>query len=364
MLLAVLVAAVGAGLAAQESAVREAPRLTGRVLLLHSERGMEGEIEKIGEQYRIRRGSGEAWVPADKAMRLCADWEDAYAYMKTRANLGDPDERLRLVRWCQLNSLREQALLEAKLALEMRPGHHESQQLVTLLTRAVAGSPSTAANAGPLMPGRKPQTSVSSDVSADSFALFATRVQPVLMNTCVNCHSNGRGGEFQLLRTEGNHRNSTQANLEAVLAQVNIDNPILSPLLVKAVSRHGNASDAPLKNKQSVPYKNMQAWIDHLIAGNPHLRVHASMAAGAKGKVEPAAFAQAQTVTPTNTKPAVPAREMAKPLPLPSLPDATPLAPPTKKEQAPPAPEVNQRPEAQVNPLDPFDPALFNRQVK
>ena len=71
------------------------PRPAGRVLLLQGDRGLEGDIERIGEQYRIRRGTSEVWLPADKALRLCPDWEDAYVFMKSRANLGDPEERLR-----------------------------------------------------------------------------------------------------------------------------------------------------------------------------------------------------------------------------------------------------------------------------
>src|SRR5262245_41306755 len=56
-----------------------AARKAGKVLILPSERCMEGDIERLGEQYRIRRGSSEVWLPAEKALRLCADWDDAFA---------------------------------------------------------------------------------------------------------------------------------------------------------------------------------------------------------------------------------------------------------------------------------------------
>src|SRR5437867_2627894 len=98
-----LVPALGLGLAlAQESAPPALEK--GKVLLLPSERGIEGEIEKVGDQYRIRRGTGETWLPISQTLRLCKDWQDAYEYMKARANLADPDERLRLIRWCHLHN--------------------------------------------------------------------------------------------------------------------------------------------------------------------------------------------------------------------------------------------------------------------
>src|SRR5207253_2023000 len=146
-----------------------------------------------------RRGASEVWLPADKAGKLCADWEEAYAFMKARANLGDPDERLRLARWCQLNDLRPQALSEAKVALEMRPAHEPSRQLVALLTRNVASLPATPAPTAPALAGKNAKAPPTHDISADSFALFATRVQPIVMNTCITCHSGGRGGAFQLI---------------------------------------------------------------------------------------------------------------------------------------------------------------------
>src|SRR5262245_26520518 len=81
----------------------------GKVLLLQNERTLEGEIEPVGDQYRIRRTVGETWVPASKVMRLCQTHEEAYAFLRERANLRDPDERLRLAQWCYLHDLREQA---------------------------------------------------------------------------------------------------------------------------------------------------------------------------------------------------------------------------------------------------------------
>src|SRR4051794_35355730 len=70
--------------------------LTGKVLVLDNEHTLEGDIERIGDQYRLRRAVGETWVPADRALRLCASLEEALAYLRGRANLGDADEHLRL----------------------------------------------------------------------------------------------------------------------------------------------------------------------------------------------------------------------------------------------------------------------------
>src|SRR5947209_8520781 len=53
------------------------PLKAGRVLVLENARILEGDIERVGDQYRIRRTIGETWLPADKAQCLCADLEEA-----------------------------------------------------------------------------------------------------------------------------------------------------------------------------------------------------------------------------------------------------------------------------------------------
>ena len=103
---------------------------------------LEGEIDRVGSQFRVRRGAGEMLIAADRAKRLCADWSDALAYLRSQANLGDADERLRLARWCHQHGLKEDALIELRTALDMRPTHPETQQLAKMLGRAAA-PPST-----------------------------------------------------------------------------------------------------------------------------------------------------------------------------------------------------------------------------
>src|SRR5262249_13746097 len=113
----------------------------GHVLLLQNERTLEGDIEKVGEQYRVRRTVGETWVPANKVLFLCQTNEEAYAYLSERANLRDPDERLRLAQWCHLHDLREQALAEVSAAAKLRPNHAPTQRLLAGLQRSAALPP-------------------------------------------------------------------------------------------------------------------------------------------------------------------------------------------------------------------------------
>ena len=92
----------------------------GKVLVLENDQTLAGDIERAGDLYRVRRLIGETTVPAERVLRLCADMEEAYAFLRSRANLADADEHLRLGEWCRLNGLHDQALAEVKAAVELR----------------------------------------------------------------------------------------------------------------------------------------------------------------------------------------------------------------------------------------------------
>jgi hypothetical protein len=244
------------------------PARTGKVLVLENENVLVGEIERLGDQYRVRRSLGETWVPANHALCLCSDMEAAYAFIRGRANLHDPDERLRLARWCRGNGLLAQAITEAKAALTLRPDHPESRRLLALLELAAEAPPSV-----PVPPPAPEKPTPGVDLTAECLGMFVTKVQPVLMNTCANCHTTAHPGPFRLTRAyEGlSTGKALQQNLAVVLAQVNFAQPQTSPLLTKAVSDHAHNGQAPLRGRQMAAYRTLEDWVRLTLENNPQL---------------------------------------------------------------------------------------------
>src|SRR5262249_35621244 len=156
-------------------------------------------------------------------------------YLRSRAALNDPDERLRLANWCHLHGLHARALEEAQAAVALRPDE-VSRRLLRHLQQAASLTP----RAG-TAPAEDKMSLPALDVCAETTNVFCTRVQPILMNACASCHATGRGGAFKLVRAyedSGPNRRATQQNLVAVLGQVNLERPQGSPLLSKAASAH------------------------------------------------------------------------------------------------------------------------------
>ncbi len=333
-ILCATVALAGAGTVAAEP---KASPATGHVLVLDNERTVEGDIERVGDQYRVRRVIGESWLPGEKVLRLCPDMESAYQFLRGRANLGDSDERLRLARWCHSHGLAAQVLQCVEAAVTLNPDHAEARRLLTGLRRvAVAPAPSAAPAAG-VAPAAPPP-----ELNTEARAVFATKVEPILMNACAGCHSSNRGGSFRLIHNyeaSSLNRASMQQNLSAVLREVNLEQPQESKLLVKALTAHDPQSRlAPLNSKtQMAAYRTLEEWIQTTVAANPQLR--GQQALGLPGDPKPLAVARpsapaGKPVDPAPAKPAAGAFATARPAPVPT------------------------------KPVDEFDPLFFNRQGK
>jgi hypothetical protein len=318
----------------------EAPK-TGHILLLANERTLEGDIERVGDQFRIKRSLGETWVPAQTTLSLCTDLNDAYSFLRRRTNLDDPDERLHLATWCHNHGLREEALTEVKAAVELAPNYKEAKRLLNCLQQA----PATSAG---ITHSRSDADSESKsgappvEVTAKSMSEFATHIQPILMNACASCHAGSQGGSFKLVRTSEPGvlaPRTTQQNLTAVLAQLNLEQPRSSPFLTKAVAVHGSLTQAPLSGRQMPAFHAMEEWVKLTLTDRPGAHEQPVLAA--------------QEWPAKESKPTVAAPE--------KLP-GTKAATTAKPEDAPSSFSEDPSPKDK-EPVDPFDPVIFNRQM-
>jgi hypothetical protein len=250
--------------------------------------------------------------------------------------------------------LRAEALAEAGAALKIRPTHTATRQLVEILQHQPTGGEKAPLPPPPRVAPEVPvKTPLAVEVSPEALGIFASRVQPVLMNTCACCHVAGKTATFKLARANGNSqatRRATQQNLALVLAQIDPAHPGASPLLLHAVTDHGKAGQAPLK-AQSPPYRILQDWIQLTVATNPFLRDQAAasttIAASAKGAEE----ATSRWLGP-------PERATANP-----VSRSAPVVSRTKSvtgEMSPAPPPANVP--AVTVPADEFDPLPYNRQ--
>jgi hypothetical protein len=319
-------------------AVCAAPDTT-RIVVLDNENLLEGEVARVEEGYRIRTAAGEVTLPAKRVLAVVANRKAAYALVAERSNRGDADERLRVARWCSANGLAAEAMAEAQAAAKMRPRYAAAERMIaTLEFIAKQSATSDIRPAAAVVPEDKVTDLAAIEYNSESFPLFAAKVNTILVNACANCHTRDDVKSLKLTRAGG--RSGITKNLMAALPYVNPKDPATSPILTKAVTPHGTATEAPFKSRSHPAYQTLETWVR--FARSPE-----------------------GTTAPDSPLPAEPQK----------LPDLGPekaesFAVPAVRLQGPTAEKFGQDSKTQASAPpkpaadDPFDPAIFNKDNK
>jgi hypothetical protein len=282
-------------------------------LILDNGQVMEGRVDRVGERYRVVKDGGETWLPATRVQSVCNDLAAAYQTLSGRFGANDADAHLRLARWCESVGLREQALTETKAALTLKPNHAAAQRYWQHLQEPpiIPVAATVTAPAPPPAPEPPPV-----EVGSEALKRFTLKVQPLLMNACARCHAGRTATVFKLQRVyagDPNHRAATFWNLAAAAAHIDLANPNGSKLLTMAGSGHGGDPTPPIRDK--APHKTLEDWV---------------------------------TLVATDRR-----QQQGSPAPKPQ---------PAETTSADIKPENKPEKEKANGPVDPFDPAIFNRQ--
>ncbi len=98
----------------------------------------------------------------------------------------------------------------------------------------------------------------------EASALFATRVQPILMNLCMHCHSHAEHpSPYKLRRFHPGYADpeAARVNLAATLPYIRADAPDQSRLLEMARTAHGGDRKPPFVNGDHPAYRTLAAWV-------------------------------------------------------------------------------------------------------
>ncbi len=283
----------------QGPATNPAPTSTSStyaVLLMSNGTVVRGEIVEDPQAgvYRLRCKGGQVPYPKTAVKKAAGSLEELYQYQVACLPPGDPDERMKLVRWCLTEHLKAQAREQLAAVRAMCPDDAEARRMEANLAanveadgrldpdvrRTVGEMPRAEApaaldprilvkvrrdfgrNALPVIFDLPPAQAVSR--AAD----FARYVQPVLQQNCSGCHSERYQGEFQLVeaRLPKDLRNPdvARANLDATLRLVNPDDPTRSDLLSAGLVPHGPIKGAIFKGPNDPQYHILATWVRSL----------------------------------------------------------------------------------------------------
>lgn len=326
--------------------------MQGKVLLLEHGGLIEGDIERVGDRYRIRRSAGEMTVPASPSILLLPDKASAYEMMRRRIHSLDARQHAALAQWCLTHGLQAEAIREADTAVGLAPDDSALLRFVADLKARIAlpPPPSVRRPSQEIAARLEEETIPTTEVPAAAQTLFATKVQPVLINSCASCHCRSDCDQFRLSRPTivFGDRDATYRNLATVLKAIDRDEPTKSPLLVKALAIHGGAKHPPLRDRESPAYRYLEEFV-RLVTGKV-----GSLQVVAPAYSNDASHQQQATPEPNVTEPHV----------LPSI-RVSPLIGGNKKPlAAEPRPTDRTTPPSRPPVRDEFDPEPFNKALE
>lgn len=281
---------------------------THTVLLKTNGRLLSGSITEAEGRYLVHTRGGPIPVPKNQVEATFESVAAVYQYKLARVPERDPDEHLKLAKWCLGQNLTAEALTELKAVLAVSPRAREAKAMLLNLEQneARARTPrldpglmqtsGEAARPGPARGDSRPseidpsalgtalrdlnvsRTPVIFDlppaVAVKRAELFARDVHPVLQAACARCHNEQHSGAFQLVEVKSRRGASgdvLRANLDATLRLVDADNPARSELLSSALVPHGGRPNPrPIFRGANDPrYQILAAWVNSLMVKRP-----------------------------------------------------------------------------------------------
>src|SRR5205823_26059 len=108
----------------------QAPATSQTVLLKSNGQVLRGVVTEEADRYVVRVPGGEIRVPKREAERTFDSIAAAYRYKRANVPEGDPDEHLKLARWCLTQKMMAEAKAEVQAVLVLSPKAREAKAML------------------------------------------------------------------------------------------------------------------------------------------------------------------------------------------------------------------------------------------
>lgn len=292
---------------APESAPSSSPTPTAAtttVLLMYNGRLIQGQgpITREGDEYVLRQRGGVIRFPERQVEGAFGSIAELYRFKTEQIPEGDPDEHLKLARWCLTLGLKDEARAELNTVVAISPDSVEANaMLASLNAESIRIAAAPRRDPGVVQTSGEAATmgqAADRPAELDSTLLRAARkelgvtglpvifdlpqalavkradqyarvVHPVLQTSCVRCHNEKHEGAFRLVQVKSRRDWSPvvfRANLDATLQFIDPENPGKSDLLSSSLLPHGNGPERrPVFRGTNDPrFQILSAWVNSL----------------------------------------------------------------------------------------------------
>ena len=254
---------------AENPALGEDAANDSQCVLLKNDNVIYGAAHQVGEYVVIRKGDqGELRLPRASVACWAGSPRDLYRYRLDHRETDGFDAHIKDAEWCLQNDLLDLARVELQEARVIMPGSHQLARLEDRIDRMASPAtrrvPVVEIDVASVEEAAEAEDSLANTgLNPQSVAAFARHVQVTLVNRCGNCHAADTNRAWTIARSPGNSRASAQMtseNLLATLPFIDLNEPLNSPLLTKAVNAHGGGA-APLGPRHARAVYSIKRWL-------------------------------------------------------------------------------------------------------
>lgn len=248
-----------------------------RMVLLRGGRTVQGVVTKNGENYIVRKPTGEMFLPATQVLHIASDLRGLYRQLRdTLPGESPPDEHFALAKWCLEKQLLSESRLELVEVLRHDSTREDARRMIARLDDVLdpadqprAPTPIDAEKA--ILRARYGVSDLQSlgGLTREQSRVFSTRVLPILLNNCstAGCHG-GDASTFRLERlpvSESGRKLAVTRNLERVLGQLDRRQPSASLLLSASAGPHARAGRVVIPGpKGDEQLRTVRKWVESL----------------------------------------------------------------------------------------------------
>src|SRR5262249_15154243 len=106
------------------------------VLLLSNGRVLQGEIKEAGDTYELHQKGGVIKFPKSTVEGTFSSIAEVYKYKRASVPDRDPDEHLKLARWCLTQNMTAEAKTELEAVIAVSPRANEAKAMLASIEAA------------------------------------------------------------------------------------------------------------------------------------------------------------------------------------------------------------------------------------
>jgi len=231
-----------------------------KVILLNNGQVIGGDILSDGEPVQIRNELGVIPIPRADIVLVAATLQEIYQYQKTNTPKTS-DGYLKLGDWCLVNKLVNEAMTEFDRAIHLADNPQSADAIRNRKNAVLSMFGECQLQTQMIEQENQKYRLWKQKIPSATFTAFKREILPMLVQNCtgIACHSSNSLNEFRLVANPYNSDVDVAKNLDIVLGYITPGLPNESPLALIPIAPHGRTKEIfTLRNYAQ--YEKLYFW--------------------------------------------------------------------------------------------------------